>query len=367
MSLLSEASETQALFDRIPVIDLTRATSTTPSDRQALAKEVRSACMTAGFFYVTNHGIPKPKIDGVFNASKTFFAQEEGRKMEIRNQGRTTSNFKGYVPPLSSNNDPKNKGDLHEGFCIGYEALPSESTSHSSSKSMPRQESAPGQESASSQGEGGEGGEGATTSSAKTVGDNLWPSGDGMDTFRQDVLGYYHAAVGLGRTLFPLFAMALGMEEGWFDGKTRNAAAIMRLLHYPSQEVRDERVMGIGAHTDWECFTILWQQPGIQALQVLSPADGKWVDAPAIEGALVINLGDQFMRWTNGIFQSNVHRAINTSGAERYSIPLFFGTDYDVLLEPIPSCVSGERPAKYEVITAGEFIQERLRKTYIKS
>lgn len=86
---------------------------------------------------------------------------------------------------------------------------------------MPRQESAPGQESASSQGEGGEGGEGATTSSAKTVGDNLWPSGDGMDTFRQDVLGYYHAAVGLGRTLFPLFAMALGMEEGWFDGKVR--------------------------------------------------------------------------------------------------------------------------------------------------
>lgn len=121
-----------------------------------------------------------------------------------------------------------------------------------------------------------------------------------------------------------------------------------------------------------QCFTILWQQPGIQALQVLSPADGKWVDAPAIEGALVIkwvtphplrahlanrmacSLGDQFMRWTStfllahfeartedgdlranvdGIFQSNVHRAINTSGAERYSIPLFFGTDYDVLLE----------------------------------
>ena len=28
-----------------------------------------------------------------------------------------------------------------------------------------------------------------------------------------------------------------------------------------------------------------------------------------------------------------MHRAANRSGARRYSIPLFFGTDYDVLLE----------------------------------
>jgi isopenicillin N synthase-like dioxygenase len=108
----------------------------------------------------------------------------------------------------------------------------------------------------------------------------------------------------------------------------------MRLLHYPPQygEV-DDRVIGIGAHTDWECFTILWQQPDIQALQVLSPQDKKWIGAPPVEGTLVINLGDQFARWTNDIFQSNVHRAINRSGVERYSIPLFFGTDYDVALE----------------------------------
>jgi hypothetical protein len=33
------------------------------------------------------------------------------------------------------------------------------------------------------------------------------------------------------------------------------------------------------------------------------------------------------------VFKSTVHRAANRSGERRYSIPLFFGTDYDVLLE----------------------------------
>jgi isopenicillin N synthase-like dioxygenase len=82
----------------------------------------------------------------------------------------------------------------------------------------------------------------------------------------------------------------------------------------------------------FECFTILWQQPGMQALQVRNTRD-EWVDAPPIPGTLVINLGDQFARWTNDVFKSTVHRAANRSGAERYSIPLFFGVDYDVLLE----------------------------------
>lgn len=64
------------------------------------------------------------------------------------------------------------------------------------------------------------------------------------------------------------------------------------------------------------------------------------------------------------MFKSTVHRAINRSGAERYSIPLFFGTDYDVRLEPIPTCVSPERPPMYEVVTAGEYVKSKLKATY---
>ncbi|EIW81092.1 Clavaminate synthase-like protein [Coniophora puteana RWD-64-598 SS2] len=117
----------------------------------------------------------------------------------------------------------------------------------------------------------------------------------------------------------------------------------MRLLHYPPQPARhEEGVIGIGAHTETrQCFTILWQQDDVRALQAQN-TNGKWVDAVPIPGTLVVNLGDQFARWTNDVFKSTVHRAINNSGMERYSIPLFFGTDYDVKLEVrfCPSCIA---------------------------
>ena len=36
---------------------------------------------------------------------------------------------------------------------------------------------------------------------------------------------------------------------------------------------------------------------------------------------------------TDDVFKSTVHRAMNKSGKERYSMPLFFGTDYHVNIE----------------------------------
>ncbi|EEB92166.1 hypothetical protein MPER_09365, partial [Moniliophthora perniciosa FA553] len=142
--------------------------------------------------------------------------------------------------------------------------------------------------------------------------------------------------VQLGRSLFPLFALALDLPENFFDDKTTKPAAIMRLLHYPPQNptkmAEDGSVIGIGAHTDYE--------DAISGLQVQNN-DGKWIDAVPIPGTVVVNLGDQFARWTNDIFKSTLHRVINKSGMERYSIPLFFGTNYDVLLE-------------YEVVSAGD-------------
>lgn len=94
------------------------------------------------------------------------------------------------------------------------------------------------------------------------------------------------------------------------------------------------------------------------------------------------SLGDMFARWTSkygirveislnpcaldDIFKSTVHRAINKSSipTDRYSIPLFFGTDYDVELEPISSCISASNPRKYDVITAGAYVKMKMEQTY---
>ncbi|KAJ7162866.1 Clavaminate synthase-like protein [Mycena filopes] len=316
-----------APFKAIPVIELSDISSADPAARRKLVDEIKHACMEVGFFYVKNHGIPEEVFGRTLAAMRQFFDLPLDAKLEIENT--KTLNFKGYSPVLSGNNDPNGAGDLQEGFEFGFEPVVPDS----------RQ---------------------ATAGTGDIMaGANIWLSQ--LPEFRTAALEYYHHALNLGRLLFPLFALPLDLPEDFFADKTKHSAALMRLLHYPPQlgEV-DDRVIGIGAHTE-SCFTILYQQPGIQALQVLN-ASKEWIDAPAIEGTLVINLGDELARWTNDVFTSTVHRAINRSGVRRYSIPLFFGTDYDVRLEPI--CVSAERPARSEVITAGEYIKGRLQATY---
>ena len=77
----------------------------------------------------------------------------------------------------------------------------------------------------------------------------------------------------------------------------------------------------------------------------------------------MVNVGDFLMRWTNGLYKSTVHRVVNRTDKERYSIPLFFSINYDEKVETLPSCVSAENPSKYPPITAGQYVLDRLSLT----
>lgn len=334
--LLLANRRTESTFEEIPVIDIQDAKSADPTLRRQLAYRIRDACVNVGFFYVKNHGITEEDIANTIKAAKQFFALPESTKMGL--DIHKSPNYKGYTALLGENTDVSGLGDLHEGFDIGWE--PRYFAEHMNSPAR---------------------------SDGAMTGANVWP--EDLPGFKEAVLNYYHLALILGQSLFPLFALALDLPENYFDDKTTKPAAIMRLLHYPPQNPIPvetySRQIGIGAHTDYECFTILWQDPA-GGLQVQNTS-GKWVDAVPIPGTLVVNLGDQFARWTNDIFKSTLHRVVNRSGVQRYSIPLFFGTDYQVLLEPIPTCVSPGSPAKYEVITAGEYVKSRLEATYAHS
>ncbi|KAG2101501.1 hypothetical protein BD769DRAFT_1676771 [Suillus cothurnatus] len=338
MSLTESASVIDGAFQDIPVIDISCAMNSVENEKKALAYQIRDACMNMGFFYVKNHGIPPKYMDNILEVNKEYFKLPTEEKLKLNHESVT--NFRGYIPLLDSNIEPGNKGDLHEGFQIGWEAKAHDGA---------------------------------------MAGANVWP--ERPKEYREAMLKYYHAAVALGKILFPLFALSLDLPERYFDDKTKNSAAIMNVLYYPPQTgPADDRIVGIGAHTDFECFTILWQQPEIQALQVLN-SQKQWIKAPPIDGTLLINLGDQFARWTSmlfapcpdsisifkisdDIFKSTVHRAVNRTGVDRYSIPLFFGTDYDVNIEPVASCVSAERPARYGPVLAGEHVSQRLKEMY---
>lgn len=66
-------------------------------------------------------------------------------------------------------------------------------------------------------------------------------------------------------------------------------------------------------------------------------------------------------RWTNDVYRSTPHRVVNRLGVERYSIPFFFNPNHDAQVTCIPSCTGPERPAKYPLVTAGDYIANLVR------
>ncbi|KAI3621149.1 vacuolar protein sorting-associated protein 70 [Moniliophthora roreri] len=226
--IFGEAAEDLAL-DSSSASDFSVVATADPLERRALADRIRDACIN-----VMNHGIPEDVIIAAVEAGKKFFALPESSKMEL--DIHKSPNFKGYTALLGENTDPNGKGDLHEGFDIGWEEK-----DQGSAKSNPRDD-------------------------REMSGANVWPE---LPGFRENVLG--HAAVQLGRSLFPLFALALDLPENFFNDKTTKPAAIMRLLHYPPQNptkmAEDGSVIGIGAHTDYEvCATVLGNRHKIDVI-----------------------------------------------------------------------------------------------------
>ncbi|KAF7190995.1 2-oxoglutarate-Fe(II) type oxidoreductase hxnY [Pseudocercospora fuligena] len=163
------------------------------------------------------------------------------------------------------------------------------------------------------------------------------------------------------RKLTRTFALALHLPETYFDPDIQVPEAGARILHYPAQSTSRNDQNGIGAHTDVEYFTIVHaDSPGLEVLS----KDGHWLRVTPVPGAFVVNIADCFMRQTNDFFVSTVHRVINETGKERYSVPFFWGFDRRSRMETVPTCVVREgdgKGSKYEIITAGEYYAWRTR------
>jgi len=193
------------------------------------------------------------------------------------------------------------------------------------------------------------------------LGPNVWP--DNLPGFREEVYDYYEAVHQLGVTMFRAFEMTLGLPQGWFDDKITRPMGQLRLIYYPPQEGPiDPDQIGIGAHTDYECFTLLLQDQ-VGGLQV-GNREGEWIKATPIPGAIVINIGDMLMRWTNGEFVSTPHRVINDTGKERVSFPFFFGANYDCVVSPLPQFTAADNPAKFPPTRCGLWTENMITDVY---
>ncbi|MBN35674.1 MAG: 2OG-Fe(II) oxygenase [Rhodospirillaceae bacterium] len=313
-------------FDSIPVIDIGPLFHDDEKGQQRVANEIGEACRHTGFFYVTNHGIDQDVVDELVGQTKRFFHLPLEQKMDV--DVMKTQRHRGYVPNGALYADVNKKPDLQEGYEVSME-LPDDDPHYLDGNIM--------------------------------LGPNVWP--EKLPGFREGVYTYYEAVHALGRKMFNAFERTLGLPQGWFDDKIDKPMGQLRLIYYPSQEGPiDADQIGIGAHTDYECFTLLLQDD-VGGLQVGNRA-GEWIKATPIPGAIVINIGDMLMRWTNGEFVSTPHRVINDSGRERVSFPFFFGANYDTVVRPLPQFTSDDKPAQFPPTMCGPWTETQITDVY---
>jgi len=305
-------------FTDIPVLDL--APLIQGGDTTALARDFAKAYGETGFGYVINHGIDPALRAAVFEASARFHALPEAAKQAIA----LDPAHRGYIAINSSTDVTSDLAEV---------TRPNQSASF-----MMMREDA------------------AADPAVYLSGPNQWPA---LTGFRETCEAYAAAMTGLGRALMGLALDAIGVRDRGILRAFETPTIWLRLLHYPPQPPKaPEDLYGAAPHKDFGCLTLLAQDE-VGGLQVQTPA-GAWLDAPPMDGALVVNVGDMLHRMSNGKLRSTPHRVINASGRERYSVPFFFDPHVSTQVAPLP----GTGPARFKPLNFGEFLRGELEASY---
>lgn len=297
----------------VPVIDL----SDFEARRDQITEQLWQAATDVGFFQLSHHGIPLAQVREAFALSERFFALPQQTKAQW---------------PIARN--------------AGWESL----SQVRPSTGVPDQK------------------ESYQMTRPRMAG--LYPSEAELPGFKAAMLAFEDASWAVGMRVLSCFADKLGFERDFFTRAHDLAAATyqstLRLLHYypipPDVQDQLDYVRG-GAHTDFNCLTLLYQREGQGGLQVCPGKEmdaQEWTAVPPREDLITCNIGDMLMRWSDDRLLSNFHRVRNPLPGEymggRYSIAFFCQANTDALITS-PS-------GKYPPITAGDYLAERMKANY---
>lgn len=321
----------------VTIVDLASDRPDRPAGRLELVDQIREANESVGFMVVRGHGVPDPVTRAMHDSCLAFFDLTVEEKLTVHPDDPTTS--RGYMPlrsrALAYSRGDATPPDLVEFFASGKHDVDWTDPYYGSDRA------------------------------GVHFHPNLWPERPvGMQAAWA---AYYREMERLSLRLMRLFALALGLQEHWFDDSIDRHCSNLFANHYPAYDGPIEAgQLRLGAHTDYGSLTIVHQDGDIGGLQVRS--GGRWVDVPAIPGTFVVNIGDLLARWTNDRWVSTLHRVVNPDAgrigsSRRISIPFFHQPNYDARIECIPTClVPGERP-RHEPVLSGEHMLRKTNRT----
>ena len=311
----------------IPTVDLKKFTEGTEQERQEFVEQLGNAFHEIGFVAVKNHGVPQELIDEFYSESKSFFGLEREQKREYEIAGMAGQ--RGYTSFGKEHAKHSEVADLKEFFQIGQEVP----DGHPDAANYPKN---------------------------VHVAERPKFTAKGMEL--------YQAFEKSGRNLLRAIAIHLDLPENYFDGKIEYGNSILRSIHYPPITREPESAIRAEQHEDINLITLL---VGASAggLELLTK-DDEWKAVTPEADEIVINVGDMLQRLTNNYLKSTTHRVVNPPRSEwhkpRLSIPFFLHPKSDMDLSALEKTVTAERPLAYEPITAGEYLDERLREIGLK-
>ncbi|MED6173942.1 hypothetical protein PIB30_064408 [Stylosanthes scabra] len=158
----------------------------------------------------------------------------------------------------------------------------------------------------------------------------------------------------LAERIAEILAEKMGDKSSFIKENCLPDTCYMRLNRYPACPIRarcgDEIINGLMAHTDSDFLTILYQDHQVGGLQLVK--DGKWIAVKPNPRALIVNIGDLFQAYSNGLYKSVYHRVVTNPISERFSTAYFFCPSNDTVID------SFTKPSLYRKFNFREYRQQ---------
>jgi isopenicillin N synthase-like dioxygenase len=311
----------------IPVVDLAKFSSGNQALKTEFVNEIGKAYEEVGFVAVKNHGVPDELIADLYQYVQQFFSLPLDKKKiyEIPEM----AGQRGYTSFGKEHAKGSEAPDLKEFFQYGQETRGEEYV-------------------------------------PEFYPDNVKVAE--IDSFNPTFQKAYRSFEESGKKLLQAIALYLGLDEFYFDEWVNNGNSILRAIHYPPITHEPKSAIRAEQHEDINLITLL-VGASADGLEILTKQD-EWVGVTSLPEQIVVNVGDMLQRLTNNKLCSTTHRVVNPAKelwhTSRFSIPFFLHPKAHMPLACLESCINAANPKQYADITAGEYLDERLREIGLK-